>query len=189
MAAGLIRGRAGFVEALAPCISPSARSGTEQAVARNLVETVIGAVVLCVAIAFGVYAFTATEASSPKGYELSARFSRIDGLKRGADVSMAGIKIGTVTGMELDKDYYAVVRMSIRNDIKLTTDTFAKVISDSLLGGMSVSLEIGGSDQFLTAGSMITKTQGAVPFTELLSLFVQSGGTGGPGGGDGKEKK
>jgi phospholipid/cholesterol/gamma-HCH transport system substrate-binding protein len=162
-------------------------------VARNIVETVIGAIVLCVAIAFGVYAFTATEASTPKGYEISARFSRIDGLKRGADVTMAGIKVGTVTSMELDKNYYAVIHMSIRNDIKLTTDTFAKVMSESLLGGMSISLEIGGSDQFLAAGSMITKTQGAVPFTELLSLLVQAGGTGGaggsPGGGDHKEKK
>ncbi len=159
--------------------------------ARNIVETVIGAIVLCVAIAFGVYAFTATDASAPKGYEISARFSRIDGLKRGADVTMAGIKVGTVTGMELDKSYYAVVRMSIRNDIKLTTDTFAKVMSESLLGGMSVTLEIGGADQFLGAGSMITKTQGAIPFTELLSLLVQPGGTGGPGagGGDPKEKK
>lgn len=156
--------------------------------ARNIVETVIGAIVLCVAIAFGVYAFTATEASTPKGYEVSARFSRIDGLKRGADVTLAGIKVGTVTALDLDKDYYAMVKMSIRNDIKLTTDTFAKVMSESLLGGMSVSLEIGGSDKFLVAGDMITKTQGAVPFTELLSLFVQSGGTGGPGGGEPRDK-
>jgi phospholipid/cholesterol/gamma-HCH transport system substrate-binding protein len=157
-------------------------------VTRNIVETLVGAIVLCVAIGFGVYAFTATEASSPKGYEIMARFSRVDGLKRGADVTMAGIKVGTVTAMDLDKNYYAVVRMSIRNETKLTTDTFAKIISESLLGGMSVTLEIGNADQFLAAGSMITKTQGAVPFTELLSVLVQPGGTAGPGG-DPKEKK
>jgi hypothetical protein len=65
-------------------------------------------------------------------------------------------------------------------------------MSESLLGGMSVALEVGGSDQYLAAGSMITKTQGAVPFTELLSLLVQPGGTGGsggPAGGEPKEKK
>lgn len=156
---------------------------------RNIVETIVGAIVLCVAAAFGVYAFTATDTSMPKGYEISARFSRVDGLKRGADVSMAGIKVGTVTAMELDKNYYAVVRMSIRPDVRLTADTFAKIMSESLLGGMSVTLEIGGSDQYLAAGGMITKTQGAVPFTELLSLLVQPGGTGGAGGGDPKEKK
>jgi phospholipid/cholesterol/gamma-HCH transport system substrate-binding protein len=158
-------------------------------VARNIVETVIGAIVLCVAIAFGVYAFTATDASTPKGYEVSARFSRVDGLKRGADVTVAGIKVGTVTSMELDKDYYAVVRMSIRSDIKLTTDTFAKVISESLLGGMSITLEQGGDDKTLVAGDMITKTQGSVPFTDLLARFIQPGGTSGSGGGDPKEKK
>ncbi|HEX2891377.1 outer membrane lipid asymmetry maintenance protein MlaD [Vineibacter terrae] len=159
---------------------------------RNIVETVIGAIVLCVAIAFGVYAFTATEATAPKGYEISARFPRVDGLKRGADVTMAGIKIGTVTGMELDKDYYAIVRMSIRNDIKLTTDTFAKVISESLLGGTGVTLEPGGNEQYLAAGAMITKTQGAIPFTDLLSRFIQPGGTSGApsnAGGDSGEKK
>ena len=157
--------------------------------ARNIVETIVGAIVLCVAIAFGVYAFTATDASTPKGYDISARFSRVDGLKRGADVTMAGIKVGTVTAMELDKDYYAVVRLSIRNDIKLTTDTFAKVISESLLGGMSITLEPGGDEKFLGPGSLITKTQGAVPFTDLLARFIQPGGTGGSAGGDPKEKK
>lgn len=156
---------------------------------RTIVETVIGAIVLCVAIAFGVYAFNATEASTPKGYELSARFPRVDGLKRGADVTVGGIKVGSVTAMELDKDYYAVVRMSIRNDIKLSTDTFAKIITESLLGGTGITLEPGGSDQFLTAGSMISKTQGAVPFTDLLSRFIQPGGTGGPSGGEPKEKQ
>jgi phospholipid/cholesterol/gamma-HCH transport system substrate-binding protein len=157
-------------------------------VPRNIVETVVGAIVLCVAIAFGVYAFTATDTSTLKGYEIAARFPRVDGLKRGADVTLAGIKVGTVTAMDLDKDYYAVVRMSIRNDVKLTTDTFAKVISESLLGGMSIALEPGGNEQFLKAGSMITKTQGAVPFTDLLSRFIQPGGTGGSNN-DSREKK
>ncbi len=159
---------------------------------RTIVETIIGAIVLCVAIAFGVYVFTATEAATLKGYDISARFPRVDGLKRGADVTVGGIKVGTVTAMELDKDYYPVVRMSIRNDVKLSTDTFAKIITESLLGGTGITLEPGGSDQLLAAGGVITKTQGAVPFTDLLSRFIQPGGTGGssePTGGGPKEKQ
>ncbi|QQS12860.1 MAG: outer membrane lipid asymmetry maintenance protein MlaD [Rhodospirillales bacterium] len=146
---------------------------------RNIVETIIGALVLCVAVGFGVYAFTANEGAKVAGYEISAKFARVDGLKRGADVQMAGIKIGTVTGMDLDtKTYDAIVRMSIRSDIKLTSDTVAMIVSESLLGGHNIRLEIGGSSQFLAAGSMILKTQPAVSLTDLLGAAV--GGMTGP---------
>jgi len=145
-------------------------------VGRNIVETIVGALVLLVAGAFVYYAFSKSDRGTGSGVEVLARFDRIDGLKRGSDVTLSGVKIGTVTGFDLDaKTYQAVVRMSVPSDVKLPLDTNAKIVSESLLGGMDVVLEPGGDERFLKAGGEITKTQGAIPLAELIAKFMFGG--------------
>jgi phospholipid/cholesterol/gamma-HCH transport system substrate-binding protein len=147
-------------------------------VGRNIVETIVGALVLLVAGVFVFYAFAKSDRGGPSGYEILARFDRIDGLKRGADVTVSGVKVGSVTGFELDrKTYQAVVRMSVASNVELPIDTNAKVISESLLGGMVVVLEPGGDKQLIKNGGEIDKTQGAIPLSELIAKFM-FGGTG-----------
>ncbi len=55
---------------------------------RNVVETIVGALVLVVAGLFVFYAFAKSDRGGADGYEITARFGRIDGLKRGADVTV-----------------------------------------------------------------------------------------------------
>ena len=140
---------------------------------RNIVETIVGALVLLVAGVFVFYAFAKSDRSGPNGYEVSARFDRIDGLKRGADVTVSGVKVGSVTGFDLDrKTYEAVVRMMVSSSVSLPLDTNAKIVSESLLGGMVVVLEPGGDKKMIPAGGEIDKTQGAVPLSELIAKFM-----------------
>jgi phospholipid/cholesterol/gamma-HCH transport system substrate-binding protein len=143
---------------------------------RNIVETIVGALVLLVAGAFVFYAFGKSDRAGPDGVEISARFGRIDGLKRGADVTMSGVKIGTVTAAELDrKTYQAVVRMNVSSSVPIPEDTNAKIVSESLLGGMVVVLDPGGDKTMLKAGGELHNTQDAISFTELLARFMFSG--------------
>jgi phospholipid/cholesterol/gamma-HCH transport system substrate-binding protein len=147
-------------------------------VGRNIIETIVGALVLVVAGVFVFYAFARSDRSGPDGYEIVARFDRIDGLKRGADVTLSGVKIGSVTGFDLDrKTYQAVVHMAVSSNVSLPIDTNAKVVSESLLGGMVVVLDPGGDKQLLKPGGEIQNTQGAVPLSELIAKFM-FGGTG-----------
>ena len=140
---------------------------------RNIVETIVGALVLVVAGVFVFYAFAKSDRSGPAGYELIGRFDRIDGLKRGADVTFSGVKVGTVTGFDLDrKTYQAIVRMMISSNVSLPADTHAKIVGESLLGGMVVVLEPGGDPKMLTAGQEIERTQGAIPLVELIAKFM-----------------
>ena len=143
---------------------------------RNIVETIVGALVLVVAGVFVFYAFGKSDRSGPAGYEIIARFDRIDGLKRGADVTLSGVKVGTVTGFDLDrKTYQAVVRMLVSSNLSLPADTHAKIVSESLLGGMVVVLEPGGDAKMLPAGGEIQVTQGAIPLSELIAKFMFGG--------------
>jgi phospholipid/cholesterol/gamma-HCH transport system substrate-binding protein len=142
-------------------------------VGRNIVETIVGALVLLVAGVFVFYAFAKSDRAGPGGYEILARFDRIDGLKRGADVTVSGVKVGSVTGFDLDrKTYQAVVRMMVSSSVGLPLDTNAKIVSESLLGGMVVVLEPGGDSKMIQAGGEIDKTQGAVPLSELIAKFM-----------------
>jgi phospholipid/cholesterol/gamma-HCH transport system substrate-binding protein len=141
----------------------------------NLVETLIGAIVLVVAGVFLAFAYTSSGARTIDGYELLAKFDRIDGLSPGNDVRMSGIKVGTIVEQSLESDtYFAVVRMEIDPTIRLPEDSSAKITSEGLLGGNYLALEPGGSDEILEAGDEIAITQGSVDLLGLISQAVFS---------------
>jgi phospholipid/cholesterol/gamma-HCH transport system substrate-binding protein len=145
----------------------------------STVETLIGAVVIAIAIGFLTFAYNSSGMwKKSSGYMVSAEFDNIEGVNVGTDIRMAGIKIGTVTAQSLNpENYQAVVSMSIDPNLKLTDDTSAKVTSEGLLGSKFISLEPGGSDTKLADGGVITYTQGAVDIWSLISqaMFDKSG--------------
>jgi phospholipid/cholesterol/gamma-HCH transport system substrate-binding protein len=142
-------------------------------VGRNIVETIVGALVLLVAGVFVFYAFAKSDRGGPSGYDITARFGRVDGLKRGADVTLSGVKVGTVTAVDLDrKTYQAVVHMAVASNVDLPIDTNAKIVSESLLGGLVVVLEPGGDSQMIKNGGEIDKTQDAISLTELIAKMM-----------------
>ncbi len=143
---------------------------------RNIVETIVGGLVLVVAALFVFYAFAKSDRSAPNGYELVARFGRVDGLKRGSDITLSGVKVGTVTAIDLDrKTFQAVVHMALAAGVMLPVDTNAKVVSESLLGGMVIVLDPGADEQMIKPGGEIANTQDAISFTELLAKFMFGG--------------
>src|SRR5262245_58397096 len=99
----------------------------------NVIETVMGAVVLIAAALFLVFAYQTSQLRSVPGYAVTASFSRVDGIRQGSDVRASGIKIGSVVSAELDpKTFLAEVRMTIDPSIQLPEDTVAEIISAGL---------------------------------------------------------
>ena len=148
---------------------------------KTLLETLIGAVVLVVAIAFITMAYTRSDVKTVKGYTALAQFTAIDGLNVGDDVRISGIKVGSVTDQTLDYDYFrAIVHMSIDPAIELPEDTTAAVVSEGLLGGKYVALEP-GDDELITDSGEITLTQSSVNLESLLGKFIYSGSSSGGG--------
>ena len=159
---------------------------------RSIAEVSAGAMVLVVAAVFLVYAVTHSGrgAVTADGLRLSARFDRIDGLANGADVRLAGVKVGTVTETRIDPERFtAEVVMRIDRSLRLPLDTSAEVSSEGLLGGKYISLVPGGSEAVLADGGRITETQGSVSLESLLGRFIFSVtqmNTGQAGGGGGE---
>lgn len=151
----------------------------------NVIETVIGAIVLVVAGLFLFYAYSRSDVGAVGGYGISARFSRVDGLTPGSDVRISGIKVGTVVDQELDPEtYMAVVGMTIDSNVRLPDDSSAKITSEGLLGNYYVAIEPGASETMLDSGDQIVYTQGAVDLMSLIGQAVfRAGGAGeAPGG-------
>ena len=121
---------------------------------RSIADVLTGAVVLLVAAAFLGYAVANSGRTATSGYTLQARFDHIDGLGVGADVRLAGVKVGSVNEERIDpQNFQAVVSLSVRNDLKLPKDSAAIITSESLLGGKYLSLQAGGDETMLQPGA------------------------------------
>src|SRR5918993_4585617 len=146
---------------------------------RSLAEVATGAVILAVALLFLGYAVLNSGRGpvmrNGEGMRLSARFDRIDGLSNGADVRIAGVRVGSVTDARIDPETFSA-ELTIRLDrnLRLPDDTSAEVTSEGLLGGRYVSLVPGGSEKVLTDGGRITQTQGSVSLQSLLGRIIFS---------------
>jgi phospholipid/cholesterol/gamma-HCH transport system substrate-binding protein len=149
-------------------------------VSGNLVETLIGAVVLVVAGLFLVFAYSAANVRSTMGgYELSAKFDRVDGLNVGGDVRLSGIKVGSIVAQDLDPaTYQARVRINVDGKVKLPDDSSAKIASEGLLGGNYLAIEPGGSETMLKHGGEIKFTQGSVNLLDLIGQAMFGAATG-----------
>jgi phospholipid/cholesterol/gamma-HCH transport system substrate-binding protein len=142
---------------------------------RGTAEVLTGACVLLVAAGFLVFAVAHSGKTASAGYQLHARFDHVDGLIDGADVRIAGVKVGRVIGMGVDpKTYLADVTITVRDDILLPKDSSAEIASESLLGGKFVNLSPGGDAVDLAPGATITITQSSVSLEQLLGKFIFS---------------
>lgn len=142
--------------------------------AENVTEVLTGAGVLAVAVAFAAYAGLGQGIGrSQGGYDLTASFRSVDGISVGTDVRLAGVKVGSVTKLDLNPEsYYADATFTVRDGIAIPDDSTVLISSEGLLGGNFVEIQPGGSPEMLAAGGEIIDTQGAVGLIQLLMKFV-----------------
>lgn len=143
---------------------------------QNMVETLLGAIVLVIAIAFFIYGTGKSNAGSGVGgYHVNAQFTDIGGLNVGDDVKIAGVIVGSIANVQLDPVLYnADVKMAINNDVQLPYDTSARISSEGLLGGTYMALDIGGDSENLANDDLIAITQSAQNLEQLLGQFIFS---------------
>lgn len=142
---------------------------------RSVIETILGAVVILGAGAFLLFGYRLGNVATPDGFTISADFAGIGGLKPGDDVQISGVKVGTVTEVELRPDsYLARVHMSLDSEIELPTDTAALISSESLLGGRYLALEPGADEELIVPGGRIQYTQAPQNLEQLLGQFIFS---------------
>ncbi|WP_066014483.1 outer membrane lipid asymmetry maintenance protein MlaD [Endozoicomonas atrinae] len=141
------------------------------------VEISVGAFMLAGMLALVALAVKVSGLSLKSGgetYELNAYFDNTGALKPRSKISMAGVTIGKVKEIELDKEtYMARVVMDIDQRINnIPIDSTASIVTAGLLGEQYISISIGGDIEYLRDGERFEDTQSALILEELIGKFL-----------------
>ena len=142
-------------------------------------EALVGGLTLALAVGFFVYVAQGTGLASGGGesYPLTASFRSVEGVSVGTEVRMAGVRVGTVTDLDLNlATYRADMTVAVARDIPVPADSAIAIASEGLLGGAYVEIVPGGAPDNLAPGAEILDTQGALSLLGLLSQFVSAMG-------------
>ena len=107
-----------------------------------------------------------------KTYSLNAEFTNISGVRPGADIQVAGVRIGTVDNLSLNEDSYAVVTMQIDKSIEIPVDSIASVKSQGIIGDKYIQISLGADENIFKEGEVIVDTESAVDIESLVSRFA-----------------
>jgi len=136
-------------------------------------EFVVGVFIIAGIVSLGFIStkYAKMEVFGDTGYQLTAIFPNIGGLKKGAQVEIAGVKIGRVKDITLD-NYRARVIVTINNTVQIPDDAIARIKTKGLLGEKYIDIVPGGSDTMLEKNDVIRDTQPPVDIEDLISKFV-----------------
>jgi len=146
----------------------------------TITEIIVGAAVVIAAVGFFAYAAASTGGVSggSGSYELTASFRSAEGIGVGTEVRMAGVRVGSVTGMELNPETFrAETTISVAQGLELPDDSAIAISSEGLLGGTFVEVIPGGSPFVLGPGDTFFDTQSSVSLITLLMRFVGGDGS------------
>ena len=140
---------------------------------RNPVEAVLGFGVLAFACIFLFFAASHVDVRTVEGYHLRASFSIVGGLEMGADVRINGIKVGSVTKIDLNtKTYMADIELTIKEAVKLPKDTVASIVDSGIMGDKYVRLEPGKSTDELRAKDVLANTKSYKSLEDNVREFI-----------------
>ncbi|MGB5684296.1 MAG: outer membrane lipid asymmetry maintenance protein MlaD, partial [Candidatus Electrothrix sp.] len=129
------------------------------------VEIAVGLFLVLGFAAFGWLALQLGEVSwlgEGTTYTLYAEFENVSGIKTGADVQIAGVTVGSVTALRLNKDDFAVATLRLDKDIHLAKDSIASVKSQGIIGDKLIQITPGGDEEMYQAGDVIVDTESSV---------------------------
>lgn len=105
-------------------------------------------------------------------YTVYADFAKAGGIKPGSSVEIAGVEVGRVKRISLDKDYQAQVEIEINKDVTIQEDAIASIKTKGLIGEKYVQIAPGASDKIIGNGGKIRETESAIDFEEIISKYA-----------------
>lgn len=143
----------------------------------RFIEIMVGLFVVLGFLALFMLAMKVSNLSrltNKEGYEVSAYFENVGGLKVRAPVTVSGVRVGQVTAIVYDSDRYeaeVTMRIQASHDY-FPIDTTASIYTAGLLGEQYIALEPGAEDDTLKTGDIIEFTQSALVLEEIIGKIV-----------------
>jgi phospholipid/cholesterol/gamma-HCH transport system substrate-binding protein len=110
------------------------------------------------------------------GYTLHAQFTSVSGLRAGAEVEIAGVRVGRVASIALDESSpNANIILRMQPGIAVYDDAIASIKTSGLIGDKYVNISPGGGGDPLKDGGTIADTEPDVDLMTLISKYVFGG--------------
>ena len=140
---------------------------------KNYFESVLGFLTLLVSLVF-LFKFVDINSNNNETYQLKAKFLKAGGISSGNDVKMRGVKIGVVSNVYLDKDYFAVVDFQVYKQISVPKESTVKIASDGILGNKYLSVTPSGSsnDNILSNNEEIKDVEDFESIEDQVSKII-----------------
>ena len=142
---------------------------------QNYIETILGGITFLIAISFLFEFINAnSDKKSKDSYLLKAKFIKVGGIMIGNDVKMSGVKIGVVSNVRLDEDYFAEVTFKVYSRIKIPKEVSIEVSNDGILGNKYLSISPINRDNknFLNANSEIKNVKDFESIEDQVSRII-----------------
>lgn len=136
-------------------------------------ELTVGTFVLAGILAMGYLSIQlgGLDILSTGEYPLTAKFTTVSGLRVGASVEMAGVRVGRVQKIGLSGED-AVITLRVENSVKLSQDAIASIRTKGILGDKYIKLSQGGSEKLIKPGGRIRETEPPLDIEKLIGDFI-----------------
>jgi phospholipid/cholesterol/gamma-HCH transport system substrate-binding protein len=147
----------------------------------RLMELVVG-LFICLGLAamflLTLQVSTQNDIGRNTSYSVTARFDNVGSLRVRAPITLAGVRIGRVTAVDVNPEtFQAEVKLTIdRHYDKLPADSSAAIQTAGILGEQYIALQPGGAMENLKEGDRINFTQSAVILENLIGRFLAQSG-------------
>ncbi|HXF07704.1 MAG TPA: outer membrane lipid asymmetry maintenance protein MlaD [Candidatus Acidoferrales bacterium] len=148
----------------------------------RLMELVVG-LFICLGLAatflLTLQVSTQNDLAANRSYTLKLRFDNVGSLRVRAPVTLAGVRIGRVTSVDVDPEsFQAEVEVEIDQRFdKLPTDSSASIQTAGILGEQYIAIQPGGAMDNLKDGDRINFTQSAIVLENLIGRFLAQSST------------
>ncbi len=140
-------------------------------------EAIVGFVVLLICGLFFSHIVKLNQIPRIEKYKdiLYAKFNNIDGINVGDDVKIAGIRVGVIEKIHLDRNVFqAEVKLNVLDNLKIPDDSILAVSSNGLFGGKFLEIKPGISEKVLTNGSSFVNTKSSINLDDLIGKLATS---------------
>lgn len=140
----------------------------------NTFETLIGALVIVIAILFLSFAskITSNKQNISKGYNILAVFDNADGINIGSDIKVAGVKVGSVANIKLNDNYKAELILKLPEGLNIPLDSIFKISTSGLIGSKFINIKIGAEEEYFKNGDKADFTESSMDLEDLISRFI-----------------
>lgn len=140
---------------------------------KDYLEITVGFTIIIFSIIFVIFIMKITNKKvNQEYYHLSANFSNIEGINVGTKVKIGGIDIGEVTQTKIDEKYNVIVKMKIKKNVRIPTDSNIKISTSGLIGGKYLKVEVGGDEELLQNNGSFEFTESTMDLEDMITRFM-----------------